>query len=261
MQSFKVLPLTQRPPVSLQPRKIDQQARRQSHVHFQTPEANVVSEAADPYQDDRNNSSKAGSTPFQAKSLRRVSFAAADKAADQTSAPQSNAEVTSNVPQSASTFALAKRWLDNSSAEMLSPVECPTAAAGISADSTDPHQLPSDATANAGDQSEAEDDDTDDSSSIGTISIAAGSTPYLNRSMLSAALRAATFSDQPAVAAADNVGGDMDHAEGADLTDMMARLLSAELNTQDELADDAPDDNNQVSVMIVSRWPAMPLLT
>lgn len=51
-------------------------ARRQSKVHFQTPEANVVSEAADPLQDDRNNSSQAGSTPFQkARPPRRVSFA------------------------------------------------------------------------------------------------------------------------------------------------------------------------------------------
>lgn len=51
-------------------------------MQFQTPEANVVSEASDPLQDDRNNSSQAGSTPYQkAKPARRVSFAASDSSA------------------------------------------------------------------------------------------------------------------------------------------------------------------------------------
>ncbi|DBA75241.1 hypothetical protein WJX77_008108 [Trebouxia sp. C0004] len=205
-------------------------ARRQSHVHFQTPEANVVSEAADPYQDERNNSSKAGSTPFHAKAMRRVSFAATNQAADTRSVA---AEEPSDSLLSASTCDLAKRWLGHSNEELQFPVDHSASESHQVAAPTD-GQVRADAAADAfgSEAQHTEEDDDDDNSSIGTVSVAAGSTPYLNRSMLSAALQAANPSDS----LPDTVEGGMDRVQGTDLSSMMARLLSPEPDAQDEAA-------------------------
>ena len=215
----------------MQPKRKGPSARRQSHVHFQTSEANVVSEAADPYQDERNNRSKAGSTPFQAKSMRRVSFAATDQAIDTRSAA---AEEPSGPSLSASPCDLSKRWLRHSNEELQFPVEQSASESHQIAAATN-GQVTADAAADAfGSEAQhtEEDDDADDNSSIGTVSVAAGSTPYLNRSMLSAALQAATLSDSPP----DTVEGGVDHAQGTDLSSLMARLLSSEPDAQDEAA-------------------------
>ncbi len=222
----------------MQPKRKGLPARRQSHVHFQTPEANVVSEAADPYQDERNNSSKAGSTPFQAKSMRRVSFAATDQAADTRSAA---AEEPSDFSPSATNCDLAKRWLSHSNEELQFPVDQSASESHQVADATN-GQKSADAAADAfGSEAQhtEEDNNADDNSSIGTVSVAAGSTPYLNRSMLSAALQAAT-------PLPDTVEGGVDYAQGADLSSLMARLLSSEPDAQDE-ADGHSEDYDQVS--------------
>ena len=224
----------------MQPKRKGLPARRQSHVHFQTPEANVVSEAADPYQDERNNSSKAGSTPFQAKSMRRVSFAATDQAVNTRSA---DAEEPSVSSLSARTCDLAKRWLGHSNEELQFPVDQPASESHQVAIATD-GQMSADAAADAfiSEAQHTEEDDDDDNSSIGTVSVAAGSTPYLNRSMLSAALQAATPSDSLPEA----VEGGVDHAQGTDLSSLMARLLSSEPDAQDEAAGHS-EDYDQVS--------------
>jgi len=224
----------------VQPKKKGQPARRQSHVHFQTPEANVVSEAADPYQDERNNSSKAGSTPFQAKSMRRVSFAATDQAADTRSAA---AEEPSDSSLSASTCDLAKRWLGHSNEELQFPVDQSASESHQVAAGTD-GQVAADAAADTfgSEAQHTEESDDDENSSIGTVSVAAGSTPYLNRSVLSAALQAATPSDS----LPDTVEGSMDRAQGTDLSSMMARLFSPEPDAQDEAAGPS-EDYDQVS--------------
>lgn len=233
----------------VQSRKNDQQARRQSHVHFQTPEANVVSEAADPDQDERNNSSRAGSTPFQAKSLRRVCFAATDQATDQPLASQAAANVPADTPKAASTFVLAQRWLDTSASELLFPDDQPIDAAGLSTVSSDACERNSGATADASSSGAVEtegndSDDNDGSNSIGTVSVAAGSTPYLHRSMLSAALKAAT----PLESHAED---GMNHTEGAALSDMMGRLLSEELKIHDKLSD-LLEDHEQVGRVLLN---------
>ncbi|DBB17227.1 TPA: hypothetical protein ACH3X3_014285 [Trebouxia sp. C0006] len=218
----------------VQPKRKGPPARRQSHVHFQTPEANVVSEAADPYQDERNNSSKTGSTPFQAKSMRRVSFAATDQAVDTRSAA---AEEPSDSTLSATTCDLAKRWLVHSNEELQIPVNQLASESHQVADATS-GQVTADAAADAfgsEPQHTEEDDDNDDNSSIDTV--AAGSTPYLNRSMLSAALQAATPSDS----LPGTVEGGVDHAQGTDLSSLMARLLSSEPEAQDEAAGHSED--------------------
>ena len=227
--------------LSVQPKRKGPPARRQSHVHFQTPEANVVSEAADPYQDERNNSSKTGSTPFQAKSMRRVSFAATDQAVDTRSAA---AEEPSDSTLSATTCDLAKRWLVHSNEELQIPVNQLASESHQVADATS-GQVIADAAADAfgsEPQHTEEDDDNDDNSSIDTVSVAAGSTPYLNRSMLSAALQAATPSDS----LPGTVEGGVDHAQGTDLSSLMARLLSSEPEAQDEAAGHS-EDYDQVS--------------
>ncbi|KAA6423975.1 MAG: hypothetical protein FRX49_05934 [Trebouxia sp. A1-2] len=238
MYKAQPTPLCRRVPRDvLKPKRKGPPARRQSHVHFQTPEANVVSEAADPYQDERNNSSKAGSTPFQAKSMRRVSFAATDQAADTRSAA---AEKPSDSLRSGSTCDLTKCWLGHSNEELQFPVD-QSASESHKVDATTASQVTADAAADAAD-SEAQhtkEDDDDDNSSIGTVSVAAGSTPYLNRSMLSAALQAATPSDS----LPDTVEGSTDHARGTDLSSLMARLLSPEPDAQDETVGPIEDDN------------------
>ena len=222
----------------MQPKRKGLPARRQSHVHFQTPEANVVSEAADPYQDERNNSSKAGSTPFQAKSMRRVSFATTDQAADTRSAA---AEEPPDDLLSASTCDLAKCWLSHSNEELQFPVDQSASESHRVAAATD-GQVTAAADAFGSEAQHTKEEDDDDNSSIGTVSVAAGSTPYLNRSMLSAALQAATPSDS----IPDTVEGDMDHVQGIDLSSMMARLLSPGPDAQDAAAGHSEDDD-QVS--------------
>jgi hypothetical protein len=214
----------------MQPKRKGPPARRQSHVHFQTPEANVVSEAADPYQDERNNSSKAGSTPFQTKSMRRVSFAATDQAVDTRSGA---AEEPSDSSRSATTCDLAKRWLGHSNEELQFPVDQPATESHQVAAATH-GQVSADVAADAfgSEAQHIEEEDDDDNSSIGTVSVAAGSTPYLNRSMLSAALQATTPSDS----LPDIVEGGVDNAQGTDLSSLMARLLSSEPDAQDEAA-------------------------
>ena len=228
--------------LSMQPKRKGPSERRQSHVHFQTPEANVVSEAADPYQHERNNSSKAGSTPFQAKSMRRVSFAATDQAVDTRSAA---AEEPSESALSTTSCDLAKRWLGHSNEELQFPVDQSASESHQAADATN-GQVSADAAADAfgseAQHTEEEDDDNDDNGSIGTVSDAAGSTPYLNRSMLSAALQAATLSDSRP----DAVVGGVDHAQGTDLSSLMARLLSSEPDAQDKAAGHS-EDYDQVS--------------
>lgn len=219
----------------MQTKKNEQQARRQSRVHFQTPEANVVSEAADPDQDERNNSSKAGSTPFQAKLRHRVSFAAQDEAAEHENALSTPEQASAASPQAGHSFALATRCLDDCTAEPSRPVikafeaETNIDQSVVSAvESVTGKIVSSEAVA------EENADETDGSYSDGTISVAAGSTPYLNRKMLSA-LQASTPDDGPL---------DEDFEEGANnkasaaLSSMMARLLSEEWDSQDEEVDD-----------------------
>lgn len=218
----------------MQTKKNEQQTRRQSRVHFQTPEANVVSEAADPDQDERNNSSKAGSTPFQAKLRRRVSFAAQDEAAEQTNVVSAAEQVSAAAAGVEAGHSLTARCLDDSIAEpshtavTASEAETDTdqgitsAFTPVTAKTISP-KVAAEAVA---------DEEADDSYSDGTVSAAAGSTPYLNRRMLSAALQASTADSHL----------DEDPEEGSDkkaggaLSSMMARLLSEEWCSQDELA-------------------------
>ena len=249
----------------MQLKRSGQQAWRQSHVRFQTPEANVVSEAADPHQDERNNSSKAGSTPFQAKSIRRVSFAATELTTDRTSDPQTAAETTLDSSQIASASALAKRRLDSDIDGLQPPVEQPAASTDAPFAAFGAQQLTADATAHAlcSDASDSDDGDADDSGSIGTVSVAAGSTPYQKLPMPSAALKRHTPSMLLATAR-DNV----DHAEGADLSSMMAGLLSPQLDAQHDAASQseghikvsrvlAPSDHQAIKACCssVSEWP------
>ena len=198
----------------------------------------MVSEAADPYQDERNNSSKTGSTPFQAKSMRRVSFAATDQAVDTRSGA---AEEPSDSLQSATTCDLAKRWLGHSNEELQFPVDQPASESHQVAAATH-GQVSADVAADAFGSEAQRIEDDDDNSSIGTVSVAAGSTPYLNRSMLSADLQATTPSDSPP----DIVEGGVDHAQGTDLSSLMAMLLSSEPDAQDEPAGHS-EDYDQVS--------------
>lgn len=207
----------------------------------------MVSEAADPQQDERNNSSKAGSTPFQAKSVRRVSFAATELTTDQTSDPHTAAEATSDLSQIASTSALAKRRLDSGVDELQSPVEELAAPTSIPFAASNAHQLSADAIAHALCSDASDSDDGDGSGSLGTVSVAAGSTPYLKLSMSSAAPRGRTPSMPSATGTAK---GNVDHAEGASLSSLMAGLLSPELEAQDDAADQS-DSHVEVSRVVV----------
>ena len=211
--------------------KMAAQSRRQSQVHFQTPEANVVAEAAEPDQHEHNNSSKVGSTPFQAKPQRRVSFAAQNKAAEQADTHDTAVSGSATMDQTDIDKVLSQQWLDEP--------ELTTTAA--SAGSVDVLLDPSDAAATkpiAADIAEAQESesDSDNSLSTDTVSIAAGSTPYLNRHMLSAALHAATTGDEePLHADAALAVGKGDNAA---LSSMMARLLSDEWDNEDQHADE-----------------------
>ena len=227
----------------MQNKKSEQPARRQSRVHFQTPEANVVSEAADPDQDERNNSSKAGSTPFQAKLRRRVSFAAQDEAAEQANA-SCTAEASAETTETENSFALAARWLDDSTAGP-SPSVHKASEAETNVDQGAGNAF------EAATEAVAEDSEADDSHSDGTVSVAAGSTPYLNRRMLSAALRAATPGEGPVAEDFEEVAN---NKAGAALSSMMARLLSTEWDTQDEQVDDfaGPDQVSSLTVTLIS---------
>ena len=218
----------------MQTKKSEQQARRQSRVHFQTPEANVVSEAADSDQDERNNSSKAGSTPFQAKLRRRVSFAAQDEAAEETNVCIAAEQVSAATPEAGHSFALAARCLHDSTAE---PSHTAVKASGAEthtdqgiASAAKPVTAESISSKLAAE--EIADEEADDSYSDGTVSAAAGSTPYLNRRMLSAALQAST----PDGPLDEDFEEGIDNKAGGALSSMMARLLSEEWGSQDEFA-------------------------
>ena len=214
----------------MQTKKTDKQTRRQSRVHFQTPEANVVSEAADPVQDERNNSSKAGSTPFQAKSQRRVSFAAQSQGAEHTSTSGTAARASIAAVQTDGSSSVAKRRLEGNCEPRPD-----TSIEGL-ADSLVELASERSAVADAAVEAASEDSesDADDSCSAGTVSVAAGSTPFLNRHMLSAALRTSTPSEVRILNDAPNQVADND--DSAALSSMMARLLSAEWNSQEEHA-------------------------
>ena len=214
----------------MQSKKSEQQTRRRSRVHFQTPEANVVSEAADPDQDERNNSSKAGSTPFQAKLRRRVSFAAPHEAAEQENASSTAEHASAASSEAGHSFALAAQSLDDYTAEPSRPV--------IKAETDIDHGIASAVepeTNKTVDVAEESENETDDSYSDGTVSVAAGSTPYLNRQMLSAALQASTPDD--GLLNEDTEEG-ADNKAGSALSSMMARLLSEEWDSQDEQVDE-----------------------
>ncbi|KAL0045498.1 hypothetical protein WJX82_008320 [Trebouxia sp. C0006] len=157
-----------------------------------------------------------------------------DQAVDTRSAA---AEEPSDSTLSATTCDLAKRWLVHSNEELQIPVNQLASESHQVADATS-GQVTADAAADAfgsEPQHTEEDDDNDDNSSIDTV--AAGSTPYLNRSMLSAALQAATPSDS----LPGTVEGGVDHAQGTDLSSLMARLLSSEPEAQDEAAGHSED--------------------
>lgn len=195
-----------------------------------------MSEAADPDQDERNNSSKAGSTPFQAKLRRRVSFAAQNEAAEQENASSTAEQTSAATPDAGHSFALAARCLDDSTAEPSQSV-IKAFEAQTNVDQGVVSAIKPVTVKNVSPEAVAEEsaDETEDSYSDGTVSVAAGSTPYLNRRMLSAALQACTPDDGPL---------DEDHEEGADnkagaaLSSMMARLLSEEWPSQDEQVDE-----------------------
>lgn len=181
-------------------------------MHFQTPEANVVSEATDPLQDDRNNSSQAGSTPFQkARPPRRVSFAAPDVVA----IPDKHITAGSSV-RSHEQAGLSSTWQDRNT------------VGDVHADYKSRHYAAS----------------TDEGSTLGsqhtmhnpaavskpvTLSIelfaAPGSTPYLKGSQLSAALRSAIRAeDQTALPDTDK------HSLQTDLSFRMSQLLQPDLH-------------------------------
>lgn len=234
----------------VQTKKNEQQTRRQSRVHFQTPEANVVSEAADPDQDERNNSSKAGSTPFQAKLQRRVSFAAQDDTVEQENAFSAAEQASAASLEAGHSFALAARCLDDCTA-----ASTPSVIKAFNAETSIDQGIAS-ADAAVADKnvfSEAVDeesaDETDDSYSDGTVSVAAGSTPYLNRRMLSAALQASTPDDGPLD---EDFEEGADNKAGAKLSSMMARLLSEEWDSSDEQVDEFAE-HDQVSNLYATR--------
>lgn len=199
--------------------------RRQSRVHFQTPEANVVSEAADPVQDERNNSSKAGSTPFQSKSQRRVSFAAQSQAAERTGTSDTAAQASAATDGS---FSVIKRQLEDTAE--LRPGTGIEGLADSSAESVSERSAVADADAEAA--AEDGESDADDSCSADTVSVAAGSTPFLNHHMLSAALHTATPGEDGVLDDAPNQAADND--DNGALSSMMARLLSAEWDNQED---------------------------
>ena len=234
----------------VQTKKNEQQTRRQSRVHFQTPEANVVSEAASPDQDERNNSSKAGSTPFQAKLRRRVSFAAQDNAVEQENASSAAEQASPASPEAGHIFALAARSLDSCTAEP-SPSVIKTFEAEISSDQGVAIAVESVTDKSVSSEAFADKsaDATDDSYSDGTVSVAAGSTPYLNRRMLSAALQASSPGDGPLH---EDFEEGADNQAGAQLSSMMARLLSEEWDSQDEQVDELAG-HDQVSNLFVTR--------
>lgn len=240
-----------------QTKKSEQQARRQSRVQFQTPEASVVSEASDPHQDERNNSSKAGSTPFQAKLKRRVSFATHGKAAEQKSASSIAEQASAAKSETESSFALATQWLDSTADP--GPSIIMAAEAGTSLDQGDINAAGpvSPRTVSAQAIAEGDLDEDDDSCSPGTVSVSAGSTPYLNRRMLSAALRSTT----PESGSLQEGSGEGAECEaGVALTSMMAHLLSKEWDERDEHVDDLTGFDQVSSLCTTWTAPAAPAL-
>ena len=197
----------------------------------------MVSEAADPDRDERNNSSRAGSTPIQNKSLRRVTFAVEDISTQQSS----QAKASDTDTQAPGISAVAS----SSNANALKMQSLPAQPA------LRPSQLQCDRLGQSGDEPDAaasacneDNSDADDNaSSVGSLSASAGSTPYINKSQLSAAL-------QQACAESDSAGNAWDSEEpfsDISTSNMMERLLTAEL-TELDLAD-SPDLDNEVAAI------------
>lgn len=188
--------------------KSDQQRqRRQSRVHFQTPEANVASEAADPDQDDRNNSSKAGSTPFsKAKAPRRVSFAAQPSfAVDDAGA----AVYTSRASSDQESSAFARRsMLDAAHADAVGAPAQPLVESTNQTSVSDMHA-----------DAQSSTDKCDPATTMPLPVAAPGSTPFVKQSKLSAALRSALQMQSQADANASN--------GPTDLNLMMSQLMQA----------------------------------
>ena len=217
-----------------QTKKSEQQARRQSRVQFQTPEALVVSEAADPHQDERNNSSKAGSTPFQAKLKRRVSFATEGVAAEQNNASSTAEQASTARSKAESSFVVAARWLDSTADPKPSAVKAAEAETSLEHGEVNAIEPVSPKAVSAQALAEDDADEDDGSCSGGTVLVAAGSTPFLNRRMLSAALRGAMPDDG---SLNEDPGEGAENEAGAALSSMMAHLLSEEWDNQIDQVD------------------------
>lgn len=191
-----------------------QNQRRDSRVHFQTPEANVVSEASDPLQDDRNNSSEAGSTPFQkARPARRVSFAAQDCAG---MVRNDSAFNTSKSRSSQADIASIRQGSHN-----VADTDAAVLSANRSAGSRE----------NAAPSSHQAAHDSIAAGKPGHVSseliAAPGSTPYLKRSNLSAALQAIEADANTTASNADV------KTVQSDLSFRMSQLLQPGLQQQD----------------------------